>query len=471
MKSKILNSILVSSLICGQIPAVTMDDPGIKLGIEIVPISLDDPHIKQGIEVVPISLDDPDIKRGIELMPISLNDPNINLGIAIVPISLNDPNTKRGIEIISMSHIPKEFRGMQIYYADDDEAAEDQELDIFNKLKIVDMRQKQARGKTLATAIDLTNFDEDNAKAELEGLPLSSTQLSRTWDDLNDALDEKKEALIVLATQLTNGQVTTSKVIHISPELKSKVMEFAETEDLQIKISEANWEYAKASRASTQVSYVEEQMSAKERSFPTWLARFLGGSKSKIDQYKEAKNNRDHLSALATDKIKTKDEALEAVRENIKQWLYLHDRRFAKMMDIAKEFEIFAEQGAEALVLASTNGGDAIYIANNYSASIKKFRKGLQHFQKDMEPSGNELLDFRFNNMLFQKLEGFNYSDWNKVEPNYSYSKEPMLKEIRLIKEALLTISSEVKQELDQIADEVIRMAMPSLNLEVEKSI
>ena len=132
--SKFLSIIFICSLICGQVHAVSMDDPGIKRGmeivpisrddlsinrgVEIVPISLDDPAIKRGIElisisrddpsinrgveVVPISLDDPNINPGIELVPISLGDPNINLGIAIVPISLNGPDIRRGIEIISM---------------------------------------------------------------------------------------------------------------------------------------------------------------------------------------------------------------------------------------------------------------------------------------------------------------------------------------------------------------------------------
>ena len=134
--NKILNlgTIFIFSLICGQAQAVSMDDPGIKRGVEIVPISRDDlsinrgteivpislndpsikrgielisisrddPSINRGVEVVPISLDDPNINPGIEIVPISLNDPNINLGIAIVPISLNGPDIRRGIEIISM---------------------------------------------------------------------------------------------------------------------------------------------------------------------------------------------------------------------------------------------------------------------------------------------------------------------------------------------------------------------------------
>ena len=116
--SKFLSTILIYSLICGQAHAVSMDDPGIKQGVEIVPISLDDPDIRRGMEVVPISLDDPNIQRGIELIsislddpsinqgveivPISLDDPSINLGIEIFPIILNDPNIKLGIEIISI---------------------------------------------------------------------------------------------------------------------------------------------------------------------------------------------------------------------------------------------------------------------------------------------------------------------------------------------------------------------------------
>ena len=116
--NKFLSTILIYSLICGQAHAVSMDDPGIKQGVEIVPISLDDPDIRRGVEVVPISLDDPNIQRGIELIsislddpsinqgveivPISLDDPSINLGIEIFPIILNDPNIKLGIEIISI---------------------------------------------------------------------------------------------------------------------------------------------------------------------------------------------------------------------------------------------------------------------------------------------------------------------------------------------------------------------------------
>ena len=137
--SKFLSTILICSLICGQAHAVSMDDPGIKQGVEIVPISLDDPDIRRGMEVVPISLDDPNIQRGIELIsislddpsinqgveivPISLDDPSINLGIEIFPIILNDPNIKLGIEIIS---IFKKRDKVQVQREGDEDGGSDQ---------------------------------------------------------------------------------------------------------------------------------------------------------------------------------------------------------------------------------------------------------------------------------------------------------------------------------------------------------
>ena len=101
--SKFLDTIFIFSLICGQVQAVSMDDPGIKQGVEIVPISRDDLSINRGAEIVPISLDDPVIKRGIELMSISRDDPSINRGVEVVPISLDDPNINPGIELVPIS--------------------------------------------------------------------------------------------------------------------------------------------------------------------------------------------------------------------------------------------------------------------------------------------------------------------------------------------------------------------------------
>ena len=101
--SNFLSTIFICSLICGQVQAVSMDDPGIKRGVEIVPISRDDLSINRGTEIVPISLDDPSIKRGIELISISRDDPSINRGVEVVSISLDDPNINPGIEIVPIS--------------------------------------------------------------------------------------------------------------------------------------------------------------------------------------------------------------------------------------------------------------------------------------------------------------------------------------------------------------------------------
>ena len=330
-------------------------------------------------------------------------------------------------------------------------------------LEIVDIRQEQVGSKAISTTVDLINFDEDEAKVTLGRLSLSDQQLSYTWERIQDALKEHKKILVVITTDPESMGIG-KRVKSISNRLRNQVLQFAEMEDLQNKISEINSMGSDISWASFEASNTEKQMRWMEKRLPL-MARFLGGDARKIEQYKTAKKKQAHLIKLLPEKTQDKDNAEQAVQDRIRGWIFRHDERLAKLGEIKQELSSIVKRG-NALLSISNNlhwtddKRKFMGEARDYLSVIQQFKQKLDRLISKAENADkieDELLDLIFDYAIFYPLDALNLQSLESHEPN-SYVKNQISK----IVETMKGVYSKIELELDQIVEEVLKMAIPS---------